>query len=869
MSAAENLVQNIPAGSVIKPWIMLGAYNIDVSQRVVGLTYFEQPPFPTQVGYSMIDEAVEEAHRLLAGSPKEGDQGQLLGEPGTWNLVRGPEQYLSWGTYNISNHLGGALLTTLLTPEKSGTRRWRILTRIYQRVLVAIGGKVVFDSANSKGKVTQGVNEYTFEAELAPGEQQLGVALFRVARMAQVGIRLECLDSPVRARAPLPAGMSLETRQAVEEELESIRFDRDLYYPEHDVGFRLEKSTAVSASPQGELGKGPRLTVALVDSLGKQLYQAQPVKAGAVVLCQGRDLPDDTYTLKCAWRLANDQPLTETSFTVRKVSPKAAPQGDDRLDERRKLVLEHYAESVEPGIHDIWSAVARYALGQYDQVDEGAIRDTCLFIAARKDCADFVIQGILRLMFWERAGQHLSPEINALMKDTVLGFKYWVDEPGDTVMYMGSENHRLLFHVAEWMAGLLFPTEEFTNSRQNGLYHSQKAYVYITEWLRQRGRFGYDEWHSNSYLPVCIAPILNLYDFAVHEGQYKLRQMVQAVLDQIFFYLAADTYHGFWGVTHGRSYGIYIKYADFDGTAACVWLLYGTGALTGGTNGMAPVSLGSSTYRPPRFFTDIAHDDQAVVETRERQGILRGSVRHANFVVYRTPDYLLSGLQDHRKGEYESSTHIAQVTLANKAQIFWSCPHTTGEGSGLRPDYWSGHTTLPRVIQHKNVLALTWRLSLFAWMSHCWLEPARFDEVRVEGNWAFARSGKGYVGIFSQNGLQWAGSGQYAGRELQCTARENTWIAECGREADWGSFAAFTAALQAAEVEVIDGAVHYHSPSIGEFVTGWDARPSADGQPIQLHGYPLYDSPWAHADFGSGELAIHYGEETYEIWFNQ
>jgi len=25
------------------------------------------------------------------------------------------------------------------------------------------------------------------------------------------------------------------------------------------------------------------------------------------------------------------------------------------------------------------------------------------------------------------------------MKDTVLGFKYWIDEPGDTVMYMGSE----------------------------------------------------------------------------------------------------------------------------------------------------------------------------------------------------------------------------------------------------------------------------------------------------------------------------------------------------------------------------------------------------------------------------------------------
>ncbi len=266
MSAAENLSQTVSTGSVIKPWIMLGAYNIDVSQRVVGLTYFEQPVLPTQVGYAAIDEAVEDARRLLAGSPKEGDQDALLGQAGFWNLVRGPEEYLSWGTYNISNHLGGALLSTLLTPQKPGLRRWRILTRIYQRILVAIGGKIVFDSANSKGKVAGGVNEYTFEAALAPGEQQVGVALFRVARMAQVGIRLECLDSDVQARVPLPAGMALETRLAVEEELESIRFDRDLYYPEHEVGFRLEKYANAAGAPQLDGGADrPQAAGALSD----------------------------------------------------------------------------------------------------------------------------------------------------------------------------------------------------------------------------------------------------------------------------------------------------------------------------------------------------------------------------------------------------------------------------------------------------------------------------------------------------------------------------------------------------------------------------------------------------------------------------
>jgi hypothetical protein len=43
----------------------------------------------------------------------------------------------------------------------------------------------------------------------------------------------------------------------------------------------------------------------------------------------------------------------------------------------------------------------------------------------------------------------------------------------------------------------------------------------------------------------------------------------------------------------------------------------------------------------------------------------------------------------------------------------------------------------------------------------------------------------------------------------------------------------------------------------------------ANGQLIQLHGYPMVDSPWAHADFGSGELVIRHGDDAYELWFNQ
>jgi hypothetical protein len=223
---------------------------------------------------------------------------------------------------------------------------------------------------------------------------------------------------------------------------------------------------------------------------------------------------------------------------------------------------------------------------------------------------------------------------------------------------------------------------------------------------------------------------------------------------------------------------------------------------------------------------------------------------------------------------------VAQVTLGQKAGeqpavVFWSCPLTSGEGSGLRPDYWSGHIALPRVVQVKNVLALTWRLPRYAWMTHAFFEPARFDEVRgvddVEGcgAWVFARVGDGYVGIYSAQGMAFGDEGQYAGRELVCHARENTWLVECGRAADWGSFDAFVAALKGAEITHAEDALTYVSPSVGQFVTGWDVQPTVEGDPIQLSGYPLVDSEWAHADFGSGEMVIRYEGNRYDLWFNQ
>ncbi|MBN1934167.1 MAG: hypothetical protein JW934_05865, partial [Anaerolineae bacterium] len=719
-----NLVRAIKTGDGIKPWLILGPFYQDLSAYVQGLTLFEKAG--ATVGRSALLEIVDEARDILASSPLEGQEIAWRGMSSRWSLVRKPEKYLSWGQYNISNHLGAAFLSTVLSPDTPGLHQLCLLVRITSRVMVMVNGKTVFDVTAQPG---QSSFEYGFWAELAAGPNVVTVGLFRLGRMAQVGCLLSVSDGNVLAHVPLSPEMTLDARARIEAEVAGLRLARDVFYPEHQVGLDFTAGCSASDASQGQV------RMRLLQGENRVVREISPVSAGLAAFCAGGDLQDGAYRIESTWLNARGVPLTMVEFEVHKVTPQVAPQGYDQLDERKRLVLEHYADNVERrSAWGIWTQVARYALGRYDEIDESTIRETCDFIAARKDCADFVIQGLVRLMVWDQTQNRLSSMIKAMMKDTVLGFKYWVDEPGDTVMYMGSENHRLLFHVAEWMAGQLFPTEEFTNSRQRGLYHATKGRMYITEWLAQRGRFGFDEWHSNSYYPISIAPLVNVYDFAISED-YKLRQMAGNVLDYTFFNLAADSLDGVFGTTHGRSYGIYVKYPDFEGTSPINWLLFGNGSLTKGSSGMAPVTIATSQYRVPKILADIAVDDQAVIESRVRQGVLRTSATvaatpSANFCVYRTPDYLISGLQDHRKGEYESSTHVAQVTLKNKAVIFWSCPHTSGEGSGLRPDYWSGHTTLPRVIQHRNVMSLTWRLTPLAWISHCFWEQDKMDEVR-------------------------------------------------------------------------------------------------------------------------------------------
>ena len=285
MSAQDKLTQKVQAGEIIRPWLILGPFYEDMSASVVGLTLFERAGAP--VGRAAMAEVMAEAAGVLALSPQEGAETAFRGQPGRWSLVRRPENYLSWGTYNIQNTLGAAFFSTMITPDQPGAHRWRLALRITSRAVVALNGMIVYDSDAHPVKAVEGVYEHQFEAELAPGENLLNVAVFRLGRMAQVGFRLEMTDGDLTARIEPPENMSLSTRQQVEEQVSSVRLARDVFYPEHHVGFRI------GAAPAG----GVTLRASLLDEAGKVLREQVVSAAGEVVLAQGSEIEDGLYRI--------------------------------------------------------------------------------------------------------------------------------------------------------------------------------------------------------------------------------------------------------------------------------------------------------------------------------------------------------------------------------------------------------------------------------------------------------------------------------------------------------------------------------------------------------------------------------------------
>jgi hypothetical protein len=261
---------------------------------------------------------------------------------------------------------------------------------------------------------------------------------------------------------------------------------------------------------------------------------------------------------------------------------------------------------------------------------------------------------------------------------------------------------------------------------------------------------------------------------------------------------------------------------------------------------------------------------------------------------WRTADYMLSTAQDHRKGSRGWQYHSWQATFDPNAQVFTTHPgepprQTLDWNDDGEPGSWTGTASQPRSAQHENVAIHLYApqyapapgifapLTRYEPYTHAYFPQDHFDEVVRDGAWTLGRFREGYIALYSWRPAEFVDHGPGVATDGMALpfdlvaegGPDNVWIVECGREADWGSFAAFRAAIANASVAVTARTtglppkarppffdVVYDSPSQGEMAFGWEGPLSVQGVEVPITGYPRYDNPWVQTPFENRNLWV-------------
>lgn len=236
-----------------------------------------------------------------------------------------------------------------------------------------------------------------------------------------------------------------------------------------------------------------------------------------------------------------------------------------------------------------------------------------------RDTSDFTINRFLQL--YARYAGDLTPEVRDAIRQRILAFKYWWDEPQpDGVVddkYYWTENHFIIFLADEFIAGQLFPDEVFTNNGMTGRERMAHARPLILRWMALRARYGFSEWLSNVYW---MEDFMGVFLLAEWSDDPEIATWAQMMLDLMFVELAGHTHEGAFGATHGRSYNKDKMSALDEDTFTMARMVFDDTAYPYQRTDNTSLLAVASRYRPPEVARRIVADDGPAV-IRQRQSL--------------------------------------------------------------------------------------------------------------------------------------------------------------------------------------------------------------------------------------------------------
>lgn len=587
--------------------------------------------------------------------------------------------------------------------------------------------------------------------------------------------------------------------------MNSLYFDRDVYMDE-DVTLSLDNNSSVP------IDMNFRYTLSLVsgrihkqETLIREFSRTLTPGSNRVLLFRAGEVAPSFYFLQVGITL--DQIEISRKIGTQVFSRALMERYSPDIEQRRHTLQEYVYECCIP---NVYHCAVEYLLGKESPETEQTLLEELDGIEMRKDCSDFHF--VMVLYLYSRFSSRMSDRLKARIRDVAVHFRYWIDEPGDDVMWFFSENHALLFHICQYEAGTLFPQDLFTASGRTGAQQKERAQVLLQEWFDDFFREFITEWNSNAYIPVDTLGLGTLYAFTAPDSTFH--QYARRALDAIFRNLSINAFNGAIMTSFGRSYEEQLKGNYISGTSSLLYFAFNKGCVNSGTN--AYISLLMRDYVPPKDCTcnlDISPGQAMVFRNTQ------GYENHVNLYLFKNHSVLLStavGFKPYQPGYQE---HIMQAVADPVAQLFVTHPGESQPYGNGRPNYWAGNGTLPCAIQYLNTGVMIYDIApdhLIDY-THAYFPIMHFDEVCCTKTCLAGKKGSAYLGAIALNGLQPVETGPMRGREFRSPGKQNVWVLQVASTEKYGSLAEFTSELQricvsqkdarSATVQLADGTV--------------------------------------------------------------
>ena len=682
-------------------------------------------------------------------------------------------------------------------------------------------------------------------------------------------------DAQVVAPTNIEAAFA-ERRKTLEEVAETATLDRYVYG--YFDGDRYDKNEPINLSFPSDLAQTAELTVR-VQSLHNDIFQerTEQVKPGAVVpMARTFPLRGGPHHLAITPN-ANDYYKKQLRFERQELfyvarTPYTQKAGATLMARTQEAL----ADAAARRSGSLFTEIAKMALGQMDKVDARVMQRVLKTLEQRQaGSVTDLLGSLLALARFSKKKPRLDRNLRASLEATAANYRYAADDgqPEADVdgLDFSGESQQILYHACEILAGQLLSERLFAVTGETGAWHRQRGEAAALAWLRQRGAFGFVEWHSPAAAEVSVAALAALVDLAESE---TVRELAAVLLDKLFFGLAVNSFEGAYGASRGRTDTASVLSARLEPTSGLARLLWARGNFNEHVLGVVSLAL-CRQYQLPDVISHIATDPVEAFWSQERQvqpapaapvtpnghgprdqaGHWAWEVQTA---VYKSKDFMLACAQDYAPGARGQAEHIWQATLGPDAVVSVNHPANLSLDDAHRPNFWAGNGVLPRAAQWGDVLLALYRLPEDAWLgyTHAYFPAAAFDEYALEGQWAFARKGTGYLALRAAQGLDFVTSGPSAHRELRSIGRENVWLCHMGQALLDGSFAEFQAKLKALDITTDGLKAQAHTLRGDRLEFGWEGPLLVNGAAQPLAPGRHVESPYCIADLPAAQMDL-------------